>query len=50
MADIYRGIVPFLVIQLIVIGCVAAVPQLTTWLPDHLLDLRGAVRGIKANE
>jgi tripartite ATP-independent transporter DctM subunit len=50
MADIYRGIVPFIVIQIIAIGCVAAVPQLTTWLPDQLLDLRTAVRGIKANE
>ncbi len=50
MADIYRGIVPFIIIQLIAIGCVAAVPQLATWLPDQLLDLRAVVRGIKANE
>jgi len=50
MADIYRGIIPFIVIQLIAIGCVAAIPQLATWLPDQLLDLRAAVRGIKAHE
>jgi len=50
MVDIYRGIVPFLVIQLLVIGCVAAVPQLVTWLPDQLLDLRGVTRGVKVNE
>ncbi|MBI2878402.1 MAG: TRAP transporter large permease subunit [Candidatus Rokubacteria bacterium] len=48
MADIYRGIVPFIVMQLIALGCVAAVPPLATWLPDQLLDLRGAVRGITA--
>jgi len=50
MVDIYRGIVPFLVIQLLVIGCVAAVPPLATWLPDHLLDLRAATRGVRINE
>jgi TRAP-type mannitol/chloroaromatic compound transport system permease large subunit len=50
MADVYRGIVPFIIIQIIAIGCVAAVPQLATWLPDQLLDLHTAVRGIKAND
>jgi TRAP-type mannitol/chloroaromatic compound transport system permease large subunit len=50
MADIYRGVVPFIAIQLIVIGCVAAVPQLATWLPDHMLNLPAAVRGIKAHD
>lgn len=50
MADIYKGILPFIVIQLIAIASVAAFPQLATWLPDHLLDLRGSVRGIKAHE
>lgn len=50
MADIYKGILPFVLIQLLVIGCVAALPQLATWLPDHVLDLRAAVRGVKANE
>jgi TRAP-type mannitol/chloroaromatic compound transport system permease large subunit len=50
MADIYPRIVPFITIQLIAIGYVAAVPQLATWLPDQSLDLRAAVRGIKANE
>jgi TRAP-type mannitol/chloroaromatic compound transport system permease large subunit len=50
MADIYRGIIPFVVIQVVAIVCVAALPQIATWLPDQLLDLRGAVRGFKANE
>lgn len=50
MADIYRGVIPFIVIQIIAIVCVAALPQIATWLPDQLLDLRGAVRGFKAHE
>jgi tripartite ATP-independent transporter DctM subunit len=49
MADLYRGIVPFVVIQLIVIVCVAAFPGIATWLPDQLLNLH-AVRGVKARE
>ncbi|OGK90579.1 MAG: hypothetical protein A2W08_14150 [Candidatus Rokubacteria bacterium RBG_16_73_20] len=50
MADIYKGILPFVLIQLLTLGAVAAFPQLATWLPDQLLDLRAAVRGIKVNE
>jgi TRAP-type mannitol/chloroaromatic compound transport system permease large subunit len=34
--DIYRGIVPFVIIQLIALGIVAAFPQLATWLPSVL--------------
>jgi len=48
MADIYRGVIPFIIIQLIAIVCVAAFPQIATWLPDQVLDLRAAVRGVKA--
>ncbi|MGB7301691.1 MAG: TRAP transporter large permease subunit [Burkholderiaceae bacterium] len=33
LADIYRGIAPILVIQLVVIGLVLAMPALITWLP-----------------
>lgn len=50
MGDIYRGVIPFIVIQAIAIACVAALPQIATWLPDYALDLRGAVRGFKAHE
>jgi tripartite ATP-independent transporter DctM subunit len=39
MVDVYRGIVPFVVIQVIVIACVAAVPAVATWLPDQVLKL-----------
>jgi tripartite ATP-independent transporter DctM subunit len=39
MLDVYRGIVPFVVIQVIVIACVAAVPTVATWLPDQVLKL-----------
>jgi len=35
---IYRGAVPFVVIQLIALGILAAVPGLATWLPSVLLD------------
>lgn len=34
--DIYRGIIPFVIIQLIALGIVAAFPQLATWLPAAL--------------
>lgn len=34
--DIYRSIVPFVVIQLVAIGLLALVPGLATWLPDIL--------------
>jgi TRAP-type mannitol/chloroaromatic compound transport system permease large subunit len=31
--QIYRGIIPFVVIQLIALGLMAGFPELTTWLP-----------------
>ena len=31
--DIYRGIVPFVVLQLVGLGLVATIPSLATWLP-----------------
>ncbi len=31
--DIYRGVLPFIAIQLLVLGLVAALPGLVTWLP-----------------
>jgi TRAP-type mannitol/chloroaromatic compound transport system permease large subunit len=34
--DIYRGIVPFVIIQLIALATVAAFPELATWLPSVL--------------
>ncbi|MCA6063862.1 TRAP transporter large permease [Thalassolituus marinus] len=33
---IYKGVIPFIVIQLIVLGLLATMPQLATWLPDQL--------------
>lgn len=33
-ADIYRGVMPFVLIQLVALGVLAAFPSLTTWLPD----------------
>ena len=34
--DIYLGVIPFIVIQIIVLGLVALVPDLATWLPYAL--------------
>lgn len=34
---IYRGVVPFIIIQLLVLALLAAFPQLATWLPEYLL-------------
>jgi TRAP-type mannitol/chloroaromatic compound transport system permease large subunit len=34
--DIYRGIVPFVVLQLLGLAAVMAFPALATWLPEQL--------------
>jgi len=34
--QIYKGVLPFIVIQLLVLGCLAKWPELATWLPDKL--------------
>jgi TRAP-type mannitol/chloroaromatic compound transport system permease large subunit len=36
--DIYRGIVPFVIIQLVGLGVIAAFPALATWLPGVMFD------------
>jgi tripartite ATP-independent transporter DctM subunit len=33
---IYRGVVPFIIIQLLMLGILALFPELATWLPDQL--------------
>lgn len=35
-AQIYQGVVPFIVIQLVMLGILALFPALATWLPDTL--------------
>jgi tripartite ATP-independent transporter DctM subunit len=35
---IYRGALPFILIQLVMLGVLAFFPQLATWLPDQLYD------------
>lgn len=37
-SDIYKGIIPFVIIQIIALGLLAAFPALATWLPDTLYD------------
>jgi len=39
LADIYRGAVPYVVIQVIVIAAVIALPDIATWLPEQAFDL-----------
>lgn len=38
--DMFRGVVPFIVIQIICLGVVAAFPQLVLWLPSVLLGFK----------
>ncbi|MFD2164855.1 TRAP transporter large permease subunit [Thalassotalea euphylliae] len=33
-ADIYKGVIPFIVMQLLLLGALAIWPQLVTWLPE----------------
>jgi TRAP-type mannitol/chloroaromatic compound transport system permease large subunit len=33
---IYRGVIPFIIIQLLVLGLLFAWPELATWLPQQL--------------
>ncbi|MBL4631732.1 MAG: TRAP transporter large permease subunit [Paraglaciecola sp.] len=35
-SDIYRGVIPFIIIQLILLACLAMWPNLVTWLPSLL--------------
>ena len=44
-AHLYRGIVPFIVIQLIGVGLVVAFPKLATWLPEAVSAWQQASRG-----
>lgn len=37
-ADLYRGVIPFIVIQLLLLGLVILFPALATWLPAQLLN------------
>jgi len=37
-AQIYRGVLPFILIQLLMLGVLAIWPDLATWLPDKLYD------------
>jgi TRAP-type mannitol/chloroaromatic compound transport system permease large subunit len=34
--DIYRGVAPFILIQLLMLGALALWPSLVTWLPDYV--------------
>lgn len=34
--QIYRGVIPFIVIQLLMLGTLALWPQIVTWLPDNV--------------
>jgi TRAP-type mannitol/chloroaromatic compound transport system permease large subunit len=49
MAEIWRGALPYVALQLLALGLVAAIPELATWLPAQLLDL-SIPKGLKFNE
>nr|WP_207186983.1 TRAP transporter large permease subunit [Rhodovulum imhoffii] len=34
--DTYRGVVPFVLLQILALGILVAVPELATWLPDRI--------------
>jgi TRAP-type mannitol/chloroaromatic compound transport system permease large subunit len=38
--DMYRGVVPFILLQLVTLGITLAWPGLVTWLPSVMLQLR----------
>ena len=38
MQEIYRGIIPFVGLQLIGLGVVIAFPEVALWLPEKMLD------------
>jgi tripartite ATP-independent transporter DctM subunit len=40
LRDMYRGVVPFILLEIIALGLVMAVPALALWLPDKLLGFR----------
>ena len=35
-SDIYRGVVPFIGLQLLLLSLLVAMPKLATWLPNQL--------------
>ncbi len=35
-SDIYKGVIPFIIIQLLVLCALAVWPELATWLPDKV--------------
>lgn len=35
-SDIYKGVIPFVIIQIAMLGVLSIVPELATWLPDAL--------------
>jgi len=40
LRQMYRGVVPFILLQVLVMGIVMAFPGTTTWLPDQILGFR----------
>jgi tripartite ATP-independent transporter DctM subunit len=44
-ADIYRGIIPFVGLQIVGIGLVWAIPEMATWIPDQLFSVEALNTG-----
>ncbi len=39
LAEVWRGALPYIALQLVTLGLVLAIPELATWLPSEVLDL-----------
>ncbi|MFN8723006.1 MAG: C4-dicarboxylate ABC transporter, partial [Rhodospirillales bacterium] len=44
-ADIYRGIIPFVGLQIVGIALVWAIPEMATWIPDQLFSVEALNTG-----
>ena len=38
MQEIYKGVIPFVILQLVGLGLVVAYPEMTLWLPEKMLE------------
>ena len=38
LSDMYRGVVPFIVLEFICLGLVMAFPEIALWLPEVVFD------------
>lgn len=49
LGQIFRGAIPLVLLEIVVIVALAAFPQLVVWLPSHMLDLTGLLPVLKGD-